>query len=69
MPVARFTADPATWRQLNPVHAVAALRGKLDLVEVYRRPEADYWARLWWAAPAAERLLVEKIKDLLQESR
>jgi len=37
--------------------AVAALRGKVDLVGMYRRPEADYVARLWWAQPAAERLL------------
>ena len=37
--------------------AVAALRGKVDLVGMFRRPEADYVARLWWAQPAAERLL------------
>ncbi len=37
--------------------AVSALRGKVDLVGMFRRPEADYVARLWWAQPAAERLL------------
>jgi capsular polysaccharide transport system permease protein len=37
--------------------AVGALRGKLDLVGMFRRPEADWFARLWWAQPAAERLL------------
>jgi capsular polysaccharide transport system permease protein len=37
--------------------AVAALRKSLDLVAVFRRPEADPLARLWWAEPSAERLL------------
>jgi capsular polysaccharide transport system permease protein len=37
--------------------AVGALRSKLDLVAMYRRPEADWFARLWWSQPAAERLL------------
>ncbi len=37
--------------------AVAALRQRLDLVAMYRRPEADWFARIWWAQPAAERLL------------
>jgi capsular polysaccharide transport system permease protein len=37
--------------------AVAALRQRLDLVALFRRPEADYLARLWWANPPAERLL------------
>lgn len=37
--------------------AVAALRSKVDLVSLFRRPEADWWARLWWSQPAAERLL------------
>jgi S-formylglutathione hydrolase FrmB len=27
VPIDRFTADPARWRDLNPLHAVAALRG------------------------------------------
>ncbi len=36
--------------------AVAALRQVLDLVAIYRRPEADALARLWWEAPSAERL-------------
>lgn len=37
--------------------AVGALRGSLPLVEIFRRPEADAIARLWWEAPSAERLL------------
>lgn len=37
--------------------AVATLRDRLDLVALYRRPEADWIARLWWAHPSAERLL------------
>lgn len=37
--------------------AVAALRQRLPLVEIFRRPEADALARLWWAEPSAERLL------------
>ena len=37
--------------------AVAALRARTDLVGVFRRPEADPLARLWWEEPSAERLL------------
>ena len=37
--------------------AVGALRNRVDLVAMYRRPEADWFARIWWAQPAAERLL------------
>ena len=37
--------------------AVAELRQRLPLVEIYRRPEADLLARLWWEEPSAERLL------------
>ncbi len=37
--------------------AVAALRKDLDLVAMFRRPEADPIARLWWEEPSAERLL------------
>ncbi|WP_149538552.1 capsule biosynthesis protein [Siccirubricoccus phaeus] len=36
--------------------AVAALRARLPLVEMFRRPEADEVARLWWENPTAERL-------------
>ncbi|MDO9707385.1 capsule biosynthesis protein [Paracraurococcus lichenis] len=36
---------------------VAALRGRLPVVEIFRRPEADPLARLWWSNPTAERLL------------
>jgi capsular polysaccharide transport system permease protein len=37
--------------------AVRDLRGKLDIVALWRRPEADFVTRLWWAEPEAERLL------------
>ncbi|SDB09399.1 hypothetical protein [Belnapia rosea] len=37
--------------------AVAALRRKVPLVDIFRRPEADPIARLWWEEPNAERLL------------
>ena len=37
--------------------AVAALKGSLDLVELWRRPEADRVAKLWWEQPEAEWLL------------
>ena len=37
--------------------AVDALQGKLDLVSIFRRPEADQLARLWWPDPSAETLL------------
>ncbi len=37
--------------------AVGALRSRLDLVSIFRRPEADLVARLWWPQPQAERLL------------
>lgn len=37
--------------------AVAALKASLDLVELWRRPEADVIARLWWEQPEAEWLL------------
>jgi capsular polysaccharide transport system permease protein len=37
--------------------ALAALRPRMDLVEIWRRPEADFWARHWFAEPPAERLL------------
>ena len=37
--------------------AVAALQHDLDIVGLYRRPGADFYARLWWARPPAERLL------------
>ena len=37
--------------------AVGALRAKVPLVDIFRRPEADLLARLWWEQPSAERLL------------
>lgn len=37
--------------------AVAGLRRTLDLVAIWRRPEADLLSMLWWAEPEAERLL------------
>lgn len=43
---------------------VTALRGRLPLVDLYRRPEADLLARLWWPDPSAERLL-DYFKDMV----
>ena len=37
--------------------AVGALRTRVPLVDIFRRPEADLLARLWWEEPSAERLL------------
>lgn len=37
--------------------AVQALQKRLDLVSLFRRPEADFISRLWTANPSAERLL------------
>ncbi|MEI6160268.1 MAG: capsule biosynthesis protein [Roseococcus sp.] len=36
--------------------AVRKVRENMDLVEIFRRPEADPISRLWWANPTAERL-------------
>ncbi|UPY37387.1 capsule biosynthesis protein [Sediminicoccus sp. KRV36] len=36
--------------------AVRRVRASMDLVEIFRRPEADVVSRLWWANPTAERL-------------
>ena len=36
--------------------AVRKTRERIDLVEVFRRPEADPLFRLWWPTPTAERL-------------
>lgn len=37
--------------------AINGLRRTLDLIAIWRRPEADMLARLWWEDPEAERLL------------
>ena len=37
--------------------AVAALKGSLDIIELWRRPEVDLVSRLWWEQPQAEWLL------------
>jgi capsular polysaccharide transport system permease protein len=37
--------------------AITALQRELDLVEMWRRPEADPLARLWWEEPKLEWLL------------
>ena len=37
--------------------AVSGLRRDLDLVAIWRRPEADALSQLWWEDPEAERLL------------
>lgn len=42
---------------LNSHDAVTALRKRMDLVAMFRRPEADLLSALRWEAPAAEDLL------------
>ncbi len=37
--------------------ALGALRERVNLVEVFRPPQADIYSRLWWPNPTAERLL------------
>jgi capsular polysaccharide transport system permease protein len=37
--------------------AVSALQQKLNLIAMFRRPGADFFARLWWPDPSAETLL------------
>jgi len=37
--------------------AVGALHDKVDLVSLFRRPEADFVSRLWWPDPSPETLL------------
>ncbi len=37
--------------------AINALRQQLDIVGIFRRPEADLWARMWYGSPPSERLL------------
>ena len=41
---------------LQSIDAANALNKALPLVEIYRRPEADLFARLWYADPEPERL-------------
>lgn len=74
VPTARFTADPATWAQLNPRHAVAALRGtRLSLALATRGFErtmnlhfldalaaAGQTARVHWFDGGHELALVER---------
>jgi capsular polysaccharide transport system permease protein len=42
---------------MNSHDAVSALQKKLDLISMFRRPQADFFARLWWPDPSAETLL------------
>ncbi|WP_184381802.1 capsule biosynthesis protein [Roseococcus suduntuyensis] len=37
--------------------ALRAVRERMDLVAVFRPPQADIYSRLWWSNPTAERLL------------
>lgn len=37
--------------------AILALEPRINLVEVFRPPQADLYSRLWWPNPTAERLL------------
>jgi capsular polysaccharide transport system permease protein len=55
---ARGSEDAMGVRDYLESHdAVAALRKRVPLVDIFRRPEADVVARLWWSDPSAERLL------------
>ncbi len=42
---------------LDSHDAVAALGRRMDLVAMFRRPEADLLTRMWWSDPSAESLL------------
>lgn len=42
---------------LQSVDSLTELRRHVDVISVWRRPEADFLARLWWEDPPAERLL------------
>ena len=55
----RQGADPgiAVRDYLTSLDALRELREALDPVAIWRRPEADALARLWWEDPSAERLL------------
>jgi capsular polysaccharide transport system permease protein len=55
----RQGADPAVALRdyLTSLDALRELREALDPVAIWRRPEADPLARLWWEEPSAERLL------------
>jgi len=55
----RSGGDPglAVRDYLQSVDALNELRRHIDVVPVWRRPEADFLARLWWEDPPAERLL------------
>jgi capsular polysaccharide transport system permease protein len=55
---ARASEDAMGVRDYLQSHdAVTALRARLPLVDIFRRPEADILAKLWWSEPSAERLL------------
>lgn len=55
---ARGSEDAMGVRDYLQSHdAVAALRQRIPLVDIFRRPEADPIARIWWEQPSAERLL------------
>lgn len=50
--------DAAAMKEYLLSHdAVEALRRQMDLVGIFRRPEADLWARLWYPDPPSERLV------------
>lgn len=55
----RQGADPgiAIRDYLTSLDALRELRDAVDPVAIWRRPEADALARLWWADPSAEHLL------------
>ncbi len=50
--------DASAMREfLLSTDAVAQLRQQMDLVGMFRRPEADLWARFWFPEPQIERLV------------
>ena len=51
-----FEEAQAVVEFIDSFDAIAGLRRTLDLIGIWRRPEADRVAMLWWEEPEAERL-------------
>ena len=51
-----FEEAQAVVEFIDSFDAIAGLRRTLDLIGIWRRPEADRIAKLWWEEPEAERL-------------
>lgn len=54
-PTSEESQAVAAW--VDSPAAIAALQRELDLLEIWRRPEADPLQKLWWEAPQLEWLL------------